>query len=277
MEISGFSSLIELAAALNVAFVAVEYAKGYTHILSTKVFGFPTDIDREFDNCHKCVADLETAKNLKPVNIDGRSTAIEIEKCRRDLELLDEEIKTEKKNLMKDIETLCEYKSFSSLSLWSLLFCVTSLFLCGIESTHGAISHFIFSGIGFFSLLFFIIGWFKGDKEKFKYFDYSLLRHATFLFLGVLSIIWLLSYVISDYLAHFNVFHFLIPFFAIVPYFNFIAFFFKVRKKAKKIRLDIKTKATRMDSNYQSTRSTLDVLLATGSMSKKLAISDEPK
>ena len=81
MELSNLTPLIELAAGLNIAFVAVEVAKGYTSILLNKVFNFNDVIEDDFSKLESSITfnqkSLELIEPTDIPNIGNTNTTIE--------------------------------------------------------------------------------------------------------------------------------------------------------------------------------------------------------
>jgi hypothetical protein len=97
--LSEFTSLIQLSATLNIAFVAVEYAKSFAHAISTQVFKFHILIKTTFDNTKDLIVDQTTLDAIVPIDINGISTSMQIEDVRRRMEILKEEIDSSESNL----------------------------------------------------------------------------------------------------------------------------------------------------------------------------------
>ena len=75
MDLSNLTPLIELAAGLNIAFVAVEVAKGYTSILLNKVFNFNDVIKDDFGELENSVTlNLNSLDHIETTDIDAGNT-----------------------------------------------------------------------------------------------------------------------------------------------------------------------------------------------------------
>lgn len=79
MEISNFSSLIEVGVALNIACVAIEYVKSYNDVLCNQVFNLEHKIETAVKECRSKlneVMDVTTLTNLPNTVIGGRNTEV---------------------------------------------------------------------------------------------------------------------------------------------------------------------------------------------------------
>lgn len=130
MDLSNLTPLIELAATLNIAFVAVEVAKGYTSILLNKVFNFNDVIKGDFEELENGVRlNLNSLDHIEPTDINTGSTNQVIEDTKRKYEKVLTEVTDEKQRLLDWAQSNCEFKCFSGLSLMLFLYCCFLLFL----------------------------------------------------------------------------------------------------------------------------------------------------
>lgn len=269
MGIGNFSSLFELAAGINIALVAVEYSKAYTRILSDKVFKFPEYIKKSFKECYDIICERETLNNIKPVTIEENNTLDEIERCKRNLELFESSVKEKEENLSSNIHYICESKSFSSLSLWMFLYCVIALFIGGFETNNIIFKTILDLSFGIFSilsLLFLIIGWFKGEKGSiFKFYDYKSLKHTITSF----SICLVLSFLLGVLLVRIDsqielpFKDWIMPFFVSIPFLNFIAYYYIIKNRAKRISSNISQSVGELEPNGRDVKKRIEELMAT--------------
>lgn len=250
MYISDFSALLELAATLNIAFVAVEYAKAYTIMLAEKVFKFQDFIVCSFNECK--LIDRETLNHLNPVIIAGNSTFAEIEKVKRDQEILAVDIEKTKNDLSGQIHVLCETRSFSTLSLWLFLYCTFALFYAGLEQFYATTPVF-WALFTFFTLIYVCLGWSFGECEKQKkYFDFTQLPHCIVYF----CICWIICFVLANVIANAECqgltdviksqWNNILIISAILPFSNFGVFVIKIRNKARTVRSQITESAAKI-------------------------------
>lgn len=279
MEINDFSTLIQLAATLNIAFVAVEYAKAYTHTLSEKVFKFQDFIKESFKKCYDLLVDRETLAHMEPVNIDGKSTVNKIEKAKRDYELVTKELDTEKDKLSVEVKVMCESKSLSSMSLWFFFYCTVALFLSGLEKYCTYSIKVFWSSLFILTIVFTLIGWICGEREKqIKYADFTLLRHCVVYFAGAsllsLTILIVLLFFHSPLLLSDLVWNSILIVSVILPYINFVIYFIKTKQKAKAIKRKITTSASDIAKKCTILKTSVDDLLSVGKISEQLLIDD---
>ena len=270
---SDFSSLLELAAGLNVAYIAVDYSMGYTNIISEKLFEFSQKIEKSFEKSDSILCEKKSLENLKPIVINGKNIGIKIEDIKRKFEKLDTEIKTAKTNLNADMQKDCESKNFSSLSFCMFLFCIISLFLGGI-SANEKIKMFssIFNiVIGILLLVYVIIGWTKNDNTYLWKIDYSKLTHS----LSCFTIVVILSFIIT-FLTHYyylnnlfvmdilrleQIIYWFNIFFVIFPFLNFIVFAFIIKKKGRTISIKISNMATEIENKCNGVKKEAEKLI----------------
>lgn len=130
MEISDFSSAIELAAGLNIVYVAAEFANSYTHKVVNKILKFEEFIEQSKLNCLLHL-DEETLKTLTADDINGISTANKLESLKVRLEKEKDNIDQLQSELEALIKKKCQSRSFSFISLYLFLFCVLTLLFVG--------------------------------------------------------------------------------------------------------------------------------------------------
>ncbi len=266
MEISNFSSLLELAAGLNAAYIAVDYSiNGYTHVLSDKLFEFPEYIKNSFQKSETILCEKKSLESLKEIEINGFSTRFKIEKTIRGFEKLENEIEATKSKLNDEIRKDCESKNFSSLSLVMFLFCLVSLFLGGFD-THTRFLNILNTYLGIFILIFAAIGWTRNsNKIQFaKVLNFSKLSHSIIFFV----ISFIISVVITFFtkeslklLPHFNSFiSWINIFIVLLPFLNFIVFLLLIRNKGKSIISKIKSNSSIIESKCEEVKAESDEL-----------------
>lgn len=189
MELSNFSSLIEVGVTLNIACVAIEYAKSYTSTLCNQVFNLKSQIANSCKECEESLTDETTISNLPNANLNGANTDILKDRLKSKRNTLISDIAKKKKELEEKIKEVCEVKNISSICLWLSMLGLTGLFLIGFEdTTEGAENpgiHLYWTILTLFSVIFTVLGWKRGDKEKplWKVIDYCSLRFSLFTFL----------------------------------------------------------------------------------------------
>ncbi|WP_350456307.1 hypothetical protein [Macellibacteroides fermentans] len=275
MDVSNFSSLLELAATLNIALVAVEYAKTYTHILAKNVFKFDVEIESAFKKYEDIFSEKERLSSFQPIFVGGGSTNNMIEEARRKLELFEEKFIAEKDGLHFYVNNACNSRSLSSLSLYLFLFCVLILFLGGIISINMIVKSIIMQ-FTLLSFIYLLIGWFSGEKQKIylKCFSFSSIRHNLVIF-GILFLLALLIccicfiYLPYDYTG--NLWGYFIIVTVLLPFSNFFVFFFKTKNKAKSIKLHIINQSNSINDDYNIVKEKINNLKAVNSVASQVA------
>ena len=208
MELSSFSSLLEVGATLNIACVAVEYVKSYTSVLCNQVFNLAVSIKDVVKQCQQKlneVMDETTLANL-PDELSGGKSIVTLKrslvKCR---DSLNNEIVGSEKALKSNIEKVCEVKSVSSISLWLFLYGISALFLIGFESCQHERNiriHLFWSVLTLFGCIFSVVGWISdGEHRPWWKFGYCSLRFAILSFaISVLVCIVAISF-LSEWLV----------------------------------------------------------------------------
>ncbi len=276
MQLADFSALLQLAATLNIAFVAVEYAKAYTIVLAERVFNFEEFIIRSFDACS--LVDKETLNHLEPVTIDGESTFARIEKVKREREVIVDEIEQTKESLKQQIHVLCATKSLSTLSLWFALYSTLALFNAGLENIFDTVPVF-WTLLTISTVIYVVWGWWKGECEKQnKYLDFTKLSHGIMYFCATWVVCYFLAenitseWLINGINSNWNS---VLMLSAILPFSNFFVFTVKVRNKAKQIRGRIKGSATKMQVRCNQLQEEVQTLLKINKMSAELKVKQE--
>ena len=189
MEISNFSSLMEVGVTLNVACVAIEYVKSYTSVLCNQVFNLKSQIETSCKECTNSLTDETTIRNLPNANVNGSNTDIIKDRLISRRTTLIEDINKKEKELKEKIKEVCEVKNISSICLWLSLFSMTGLLLMGFEDSGDKANnsgiHFYWTILTLFSLIFVVVGWIRGNNEVplWKIIDYCSLRFSIFTFI----------------------------------------------------------------------------------------------
>lgn len=286
MELSNFATLLQLAATLNIAFIAIEYAKTFTYSLSEIVFQFKDMVKIQIDECKNILPDDESLKSLKPTRIgeNGSTTLTLIEKVKvetfRLRDSLDqEEKKTESRNLF-------EFKSLSAVSLYLFLFCLLSLFCSSICLSENKLAHHFFwitfSSLSFLYVLFI---WVFGEKEykkcKFMNSFLSSFKYNIIVFFVILIVsLTLLLSISSDALFSLldqNCWKGITILTSLITFANFVVFFFKTKYKSNKEKKRIAESFETIKNNCTLVKNEYDSILLVSAMEEQLKIDDERK
>lgn len=237
MELSSFTSFIEVGATLTVAFVAVEYAKQYTFIVADRVFNFIENIRRSVEECKKLI-DESTIDGLGNLTINGCSADIKIEGLKREKEKTIQALNEKEEIEKRYVNDRCNSRSYSALSLFIFIFSSVSLFISGLEELEVVKCFWFVTSI--ICLFYVISAWIFGENQKSKYWiDYSSLKTAFYVFVIIISFSLITSWVCQkfDYIADFMIEYFYIAILITLftPYINFIVYALKIRKKSVEI------------------------------------------
>ena len=169
IQLSNFSSLFELLAGINLAFIAVNYLNDYSNILAQKVFQIEVFIKDNFDNVLEKINGLRNS--VLGLDFNDEKCAHTASKLARDGENHIASLEERSKVVTDEALGKCYFKTFSSTCLWSFLFCCFVLFASGYESINRSYINDlnIQKTILFFSLfsyIFFILCWGYGDTKK---------------------------------------------------------------------------------------------------------------
>lgn len=247
MELNDFAAAIQLAATLNIAFVAVEYAKSYTCIVAQKIFKFQEIINDSINRCSSHV-DKETIESLHDVTVDGQSMISEIQEVQRDKEKMTEDIKILESELKNMVSEKCNSKSYSFISLYLFLFSSLALIIAGFGGNDNAHKYWI--AVSFLSLFFIAISWILGEFPKKKlWFNYSSLQQCIIIF----CILPLLSCT-APFITHTTFCEALnkmwepaVIITVLLPYVNFIIFAIIIKCRSKHIHKTIEIKTNKIE------------------------------
>ncbi len=271
--LSNYSSLLEIAAAVNIAFVAVEYSKSYTQTLSEKVFDFPNIINRAFQPCNKVIFQKDTLNEMQPIILGEKTTFVQIQQSLIDIEKLEEEIESKRKKMNEKMLLVCNYAHFPSLSLWNFLFSIVLLFVSGYEYVDSDFSIIFVLLISLFTFLFQLFGWIVNDENK-QSTPYCL-SNSILVFIGVILFSIIIAFFTKSYATILNETFLIgnwIYFITLLPFINFVVFFYFVRRKIKKLKKWIVTESDESVKKSEAIQKTIDELTAVISISRKLSI-----
>lgn len=233
MELTDFLTLIQLAAGLNIAFVAVEVAQGYTRILSDKVFNITQLLDNAFQELKSTISvNRTTLDNTHSTDVDGKSTTNKIEEIKREYEKLEKKIEQITDDITANSNLKCNFRCFSGLSLMIFFFCCTLIFLAPFNAISLA---FLMTLL---TLIYSIGGWFLYESRLF-----CSLKVVIWEFTGgmiVCIILWLCIRnwdVFKTFMQSANDLTIITA--SLLPFVNFIAFFLKVIRRVQDIRQQI--------------------------------------
>lgn len=244
IHLSNFSTLFELFAGINLAFIAVNYLNDYANILANKIFQINIFIESNFKDVLNRINELN--QQLNGVSYKEEKYALKASKLSRTGETHIASLESKSQEAEKDAMKKCHFKTFSSTCLWSFLFCFFVLFISGYESENRT----YISGLNIqeaiiifslFSLIFFIICWgFSNTKnERLKKLIYRLsyvlmVCVICFIISLIISLSIDMKHIMNEY------FIYLVIFPVLIPCVNFIFFIWPTFYKINAIKHDIR-------------------------------------
>lgn len=275
LSLSGFSSVIELATTLNIAFVAIEYVKTYTKVLCNQVFDLKQFIQRAFQECVSGLPDSGTLATIPHITINEHNTDEFVEKLKRDCELLLKEINNTKELHEEKVDEVCEAKNVSSISLFLFFVGVGGLILSGFEADYQSIVRCLWSIFFICSLIYCIIGWGVSEESKHRVFNFESLRHAIISFFVVLVIsssifIW---HQIADIFIQ-RVWNWLLPVSVLFSFSNFVIASGKIWYKARDTKVEIKKSQEEIIKKCQDLSSKVNQMISVRDLANDLYKTD---
>ena len=244
--VSEFTSIFELAAGLNAAFVVVEYSKSFSKQLYKNAFKFDKHIDDEICSPQDLI-DEETLKGLESVKCGEGETGQLIEKIRRDKEKLAKFIKGERESLKAKAKQTCELRTHSGLSLLNFLFCLFVLLLSPLEGLHATFTQYLLMSTSLLIIIAQIICWAADAKDKkiklFNSLTNSAIQAIVLFLIGcsmsLIAYVVLQKYSIS-WKFNDTLYLFLLYSCSILPFLNFGVFTIIFKKRLKGVQDEIK-------------------------------------
>lgn len=279
MQIDDFSSLIELITTLSIGFVAVEYVKSYTSILCERIFQYASFISKSYDECRGLLTDQDTLAHIEPISIEGKSTIDAVEKLKVEHEYLHKEIREEEEKLKNAIVEASQSKSLSSTCFYVFLSGIVLLWTASFEEQWGRQVHTFLFMYCFLSVLYLLLAWILGEKEKpCTVLNFSSLRHSFFCFIAILllSLISLLlcytALLMSVAVFVESAWLIVVVAYIVLLYLNFVVFAWKINRQAKKFRCKVTASKENMMNKCNEMKSEVQDLLAVGRVNSKLSI-----
>lgn len=276
MAINDFSAIIQLAATLCIAFVAVEYVRSFIGVLCERFFKFQDFIAKSFQECRDILTDRDTLEHIEPIVIEGKSTNPEIEEAKRQNEALSKEIEEEEKRKNEEVKVSCQVRSMSSLCFFLFLMSVLVLLLGGVEKKYSDTSHSLVTILNVLSIIYLVYGWCVGENECPKKFrDFSSLRHSFtgFVVISLLSVIITCAVFVwmPTLISTFNyVWWFSLVVFVVFVYLNFIVFTFKIKNKAIAFKTKVNESKTSLIGKCQEAEKKVEDLRGLSRLNARL-------
>lgn len=272
MMLNDFSPMIELAVALNIAFVTVEYVKSYTNAVCNQLFNFAQFLRESFDECRTVLVDDITLNSIHDSKINGNSIAGEIERVKIAKEKLSREMNMELHDFSLKIEKVCQSKSISSVSLWLFLYGLAYLFCMGVNSIVAEINikSYIIC-LTLFTIVYTALGWSVGEKGYRRWLlDFTSLRHSIVSFAVAVSISLILTVFGSFHTIPESVFSIVLIVSVLYMYSNFVVSSIMVWERASKVKREIKDNTDNFKIKCGNLKEDVDKLLAVNALELKI-------
>lgn len=233
LKIPDFSSALQLAATMNMAFILAEYANSYSLLLLKKFFKFNELLEKLDGTCRSHI-DANTVDSFVAHTVDGFSTQDKIEEIKRKINKKTEFLDKSKQNFKDRFEKDCNTKSFSYISLYMALYCIFSLLLAKFTELYD----FVFLVWGVFTVLslFWMVAtfWWGEHERNWLKVNYCSLKSCTKSFLSIILISCILTTIVMLIVPTFNLHDYPIGEWIVVlstillPYLGFVVFIYKV-------------------------------------------------
>lgn len=245
LNITDFTSALQLAATLNMAFILAEYANSYSLLVLKKFFKFNEMLERLDKACRSHI-DTNTVDSFVAHTVDGYSTQDKIEEIKRKVSKKSELLDKSKKDFQDRFEKDCNTKSFSYISLYMALYCISSLLLAKFTELY--VWAFLSWGVFTIISLFWMIAtfWWGEHEHNWLKVNYCSLKSCTKSYLGIIVTSIVLACIVQHYVPTFNLHQIPVGEWLVVlptivlPYLGFIVFVYKVWNAGKHIVEDIK-------------------------------------
>jgi hypothetical protein len=262
MVLGDFSSLIELSAALNVAFVTIEYAKSFTRGAVKRFFKFHDLIEQRADLCFKKLYDDLTIEKIHPIRFEGgKTTEGQLHESRRKYNELKKDIEDSQKELHDEVDRVCYSKCLPTLCLFLFLYNVTQLFISAFAPETLFLGHdrFSFFSCSFFfltifTLLFLCFGWFVAEFKERCVKQFSSLR-----FVGVVFFICITSSFALGYLNLYDgfttfiasIWDFIVVISVLLIFINFLVVLFLLHRKGENAKKQIENRYKKLNDDCE--------------------------
>ena len=277
MAINDFSAIIQLAATISIAFVAVEYVKSFTCILCEKFFNFYDFVKDSFKECRDILTDKDTLSHIEAVDVGGKSTITAIEEAKRQNESLSKEIDEEEKRQQEEISKVCEARSMSSICFFVFLFNTMLLIVGGLENRHPFFIHYLSLIFNLLGIIYLMVGWFTGErKDPYRFLDFASLRHPIFGFVVVFTISSAVSLILFNYCKDYtfeyieDIWWYVLVVSIVFTYLNFIVFVFKIRSKAHDFMSNVASSKENLKNKCKAAEKDVEDLMGTTRLMAKL-------
>lgn len=278
LAISDFYTLFEIAASLNVAFIAVEYATSYTESVAKNVFKFFDKIQTSIANCRKHI-DAETIERLDDVKINGHSIIPKIEGVKRESEKLSREIDNLNESLCTAVREKCQLKCLSMTCLHLFLYCLTAAFVGAYEEDNVSFVKVFWTVFFALSVIYISLSFYLGElKDRLANF-FQNIRWSALSYIVLLLVAYFTSYYCVDiYYPIISIFwDRFVSITALYPFVFFLLFIGALKHYSKSITEDIKTRTTNLEKRCIALETEVKTLSTVNQLSLEVECITAPK
>ena len=253
LHMSQFSSLFEIGATLNIAFVVAEQAKQYGSMLAKNFFKTSNNVKWKFDNLLATV-DIGSIETMNAIIINNISTEGQIQETKREYHKLEDSMKDRTESIKKQTEDCSVLNNFAYISLYMFLYSLAALFVGGLNETPFIKNYWatftILSAIVIIFISFF------GEKTKNINLENCCYLIIVLMFLSSFSILY--RFDVEPYCTYYWPYSIILS--AMLPYLSFIIFMVVIRKRLKVISQSIEQCLTEFDNECQNVKGHIDRL-----------------
>lgn len=282
LNITDFTSALELAATLNMAFILAEYANSYSLLVLKKFFKFNEMLERLDKVCRSHI-DTNTVESFVAHTVDGYSTQDRIEDIKRKISKKSDSLDKSKQDFQTRFEKDCNAKSFSYISLYMALYCISSLLLAKFTELYvwAFLSWGIFTTISLFWMI--ATFWWGEHENNWLKVNYCSLKSCTKSYIWIVLTSVVLTLIVQHNFPTFNLHQYPVGEWIVVlstivlPYLGFIVFVYKVWNVGKHIVEDIKKHYENEESACKDIANEIDSYSKLESISVKVCSSTNEK
>ncbi len=249
LQINNFSTLFEIAASLNVAFIAVEYATSYTESVAKNVFKFFDKIQEGINHCKKYI-DKETIDHLRDVEINGHSITHKIEKVKRESEKISKEIDQLNDSLRSSVREKCQLKCFSMVCFHLFLYCLTAALIGAYEEDTASSIEILWVIFSLLSFLYILSSFILGEIMDVATTFFQNIKWNLLAYIGIVCASLATTHFIGDTLLfHLDFFwNVFVTATSIYPFVFFLLFIWILKHNSKSINGDIDAKVRDLEN-----------------------------
>lgn len=234
-----FSALFQLAFTLYAAFIAIEYAKSFTAQVINRFYNFKGEVTSKIEEIKKSCRNIEMMNINNDDYFNSGEGLILKDKYEQKYKECEDKAKEIEENLDNYITKNTEYRIFRHFSLFMMLFCFTLMMAGGVYRIYPSpIIHFLLSFIACGSM-FVLGGWICSATHAFRSWSEKksiITTCSLFVFLIIMSFLSLWIHLRWDDSIKMCLWTVGIVSAVILPYLNFLFFFFLVTFQMGKIR-----------------------------------------